>query len=135
MDKLLLAIRNNIKTFLKIEFIRYLIAGGVNTITGYVLYFFMIKIIPYLVAYTIVYIVGIIFSYLLFTFFVFKSKHKFSKFLQFPLVYLAQYVIGVFTLAIMVDLLNFDKLVAMVIMILISMPITFFFSKKILKKV
>lgn len=115
------------------EFIRFVIVGVINTFIGFIFYYLLLQIFPYLAAYSIMYILGIALSYLLNSFFVFQNEIRFSKLIQFPLVYLAQYIVGIITLKIIVDILKMNKLVAVVITILVALPITFFLSKKIIK--
>ena len=54
----------------------------------------LLRFMPYLAAYTIAYIVGVLLSYFLLTTFVFHTRRRLTTALRFPLVYIAQYLTG-----------------------------------------
>jgi putative flippase GtrA len=115
------------------EFIRFIIVGGVNTLLSYVIYVSFLLFLPYPVAYTLAYIIAIFISYYLNTKFVFKRKARLSKALQFPLVYLAQYLVGFGSLYILVEILSVSEFIAPVLVVMITIPVTFILSRLIIK--
>jgi putative flippase GtrA len=119
--------------FINLEFIRFVLIGLVNTGLTYVLYLLLLFVVPYTIAYSISYIAGIFLSYFLNSKFVFKTKLQLSKALQFPLVYIVQYLLGLVLIYVLVDLFNFNKTIVPILIVIISMPITFVLSKFIIK--
>jgi putative flippase GtrA len=113
------------------EFCRFIFWGGINTLSGYLLYALMLQLLPYLVAYTIVFIVSIFISYLLNSKFVFKQKLEWSKALKYPLVYAVQYLLGIVSLYLLVRLFRVDKLLAPIIIVVFTIPVTYVLSRRI----
>lgn len=120
------------RNILQKEIIRYLIVGGLNTVVTYVLYLLILNVSNITIAYTTSYILGILISYFLNVIFVFKTKVSIKKFFQFPLVYVVQYFLNTFFLIILVKNLNVNEKLAPLIILIISIPITFILTKVIL---
>ncbi|MEB3100937.1 GtrA family protein [Ferviditalea candida] len=120
--------------FLNKQFIKFIIVGLINTVSTYLLYLIFLKLTSYFWAYSISYILGIIISYFLNTLFVFREKTSLKKFLQFPIVYLVQYLINTFFLYLFVNVLSIRKEISPIIIIVITIPITFLLSKKIIQE-
>jgi putative flippase GtrA len=115
--------------------IKFILVGAFNTFFGYILYVIFIAMsLGYMSSYIVSYILSILVSYVLNSKFVFKVKLSKQKMLKFPLVYLFQFVLGIILLHTFVDLLNIDKFIAPLIIIVISIPLTFILSKFILTK-
>lgn len=119
--------------FINKEFLKYLISGGINTVATYGLYLLFLIVMEYKTAYSLSYIVGILFSYLLNTIFVFKEKVSLMKFIKFPVVYLAQYLINLIILLLLVEYINLPAEIVPIIVIFITLPITYLLSKYIIK--
>ncbi len=117
----------------KMEFMRFLLVGTINTVTGYAVYLSLVFFIPYLFAYTISYVVGICVSYYLNTRFVFKTHFSLKKFLKFPLVYLFQYIFGICVVYLVVQKLGWHKALAPILAVILSVPFTFLLSRLIIK--
>jgi len=115
------------------EFSRFLIAGAVNTVASYAVYLLLLAILPYLVAYTIAYVVGIAISYLLLTRFVFRTQHRLATAVRFPLVYVAQYLMGSAVLTLLVETLTVRASIAAIVAIVASIPVTFLLSRFVLR--
>jgi putative flippase GtrA len=101
-----------LKKLSSIAFIKFLAVGTFNTFFGYFIYGGLLYFIDYKYAYTVSYIISIIGSYLLNSIFVFNSKLSLKKALQFPLVYISQYVLGIAMLYVLVDKIHTPKLIA-----------------------
>lgn len=117
---------------LRAKFLRFLLAGAVNTGLTYVVYALLSLWISYQSAYLIAYISGIAVSYFLNTLFVFHHSLSVRKFFQFPVVYLAQYFTGAALLYLLVEVLGVDPLISPLFVIAATVPVTFLFSKLIL---
>lgn len=115
------------------EYARFLICGAANTGLTYGLYVIFLWLLPYGWSYSLAYVLGIGISYVLNSHFVFREPVALAKFLQYPVVYLVQYVLGIIILYVCIGLLGMNKLLAPVVVIVISLPITFWLSKVIIK--
>lgn len=121
-------------TFLKSEFFRFLIAGGVNTVLTYIIYALLAMAAHYEVAFTASYIIGIAISYVLNALFVYRTKLSLARAAAFPLVYLVQYGLGVALLYVLVDWLRMSKFIAPVVIVIVTIPVTFLLSRRIVKQ-
>jgi putative flippase GtrA len=120
--------------FINKELLLFVLYGGINTLLGYGIYVFLMLFFSYKLSYTISYVLGIFISYYLNSKFVFKRKLSLTKALQYPLVYFTQYIVGILLLQILVEALNFSKLLAPIIIPLITVPLTYLVSRFIIKK-
>lgn len=119
--------------FIKGEFFRFILFGGINTLAGYLIYALLLRFFPYLVAYSIMYILVVSGSYILTSKFVFGQKLGLSKAVRYPLVYIVQYLLGIISLYFFVQVLNVNKLVAPLLVVMLAVPISFFLSRRIVK--
>ncbi|WP_438348920.1 GtrA family protein [Paenibacillus sp. FA6] len=115
------------------QFLKFVISGGINTLVTYLVYLLLLLIFNYSLAYTLSYVSGIFLSYYLNTVFVFKEKVSFRTFLKFPIVYLVQYLVNLFMLYILVERLHLAVEIVPLIVIVITIPITYTLSKLIIK--
>ena len=116
------------------EIARFLLAGTATTVFSYAIYLALLILLPYMVAYVISYAAGIIFSYFINTYFVFRQRFSWKSFFQFPLVYAAQLVINLLVLWLAVDKYGIKQEFAPLIAIVVSIPATYFLSRAIIKK-
>jgi len=119
--------------FINKEFIRFLVVGLINTISTYLIYLLLLFALSYDISYTLSYLAGIVISYYLNSYYVFKEKISIKKFLKYPIVYVVQYVINLLGLYILVEYLNIPKEVVPLIVIILSIPITYLLSKLIIR--
>jgi putative flippase GtrA len=122
-------------TLLEKGFTRFLLSGVLNTSVTYMLYLFLLHIMRYNIAYTIVFLVGIVFSYFLNSFFVFKVRLTFLKMLIFPLVYFGQYLLGLVILHISIHVLYLSSQVGGVLVIVLLVPVTYSMNRFVFIKV
>lgn len=118
---------------MKSEALRFLVVGGLNTGSTYLIYLLLNLVVPYVTAYSVAYICGIVVSYILNARWTFKSDMSWKTFFLFPLVYLVQYGVGVFLLRYLVESLDVSESAAPVIVIVVTLPITFILSRMIIK--
>ena len=117
------------------EFIRFLLVGASNTALGWALFVGLVHLMPYPYAYTVAYAISIVSSYLLNLHFVFKERFSFAGLLKFPLVYLLQYMLGMLVMWLLVGKMGVLPEAAMIVVIAVTIPITFLASRKIIKQV
>ena len=114
------------------QFVRFVVTGSVNTGLTYLIYVGLVMFMPYGVAYTVTTAVGIWVSYLLNARYVFRRKLSLAAALQYPMVYFVQYVAGLLLLYLLVEKAGFHKLLAPLLIVCVSVPLTFILSRHIL---
>lgn len=119
---------------MEIKFFRFLLTGGLNTGITYVLYLVLLSVLPYTWAYSISYVCGIIFAFVMSRFFIFKEHQGIKSILFFPLVYVAQYVLGMFVVWFWVKQLSLPDYLAPLAAIILSLPLTFVLTKLVFVK-
>ncbi|WP_207385991.1 GtrA family protein [Legionella gresilensis] len=123
-----------VKKFYNPTFIRFVIVGTLNTLISYLVYLFLLNVTTLNIAYSITYLLSVVTSYLLNLIYVFKEKHSFKKSLQFPLIYLLQFIFSVILLNFFVYFLGMNEKIAPLLIILLFVPITYFLMRIILTK-
>jgi putative flippase GtrA len=116
-----------------LQFARFLIAGAVNTVASYATFLLLLWFMPYLAAYTIAYVVGVAISYVLLTSFVFATPRRIATALRFPLVYVAQYLIGSAVIVVLVERWNVRAPIAAIVAIFATIPVSFLLSRTIFR--
>jgi len=111
---------------------RFLAGGALNTGSTFVLYWLLLLVVEYRVAYAISFVAGILLSYVINTRFVFRARHSMRKVVLFPLVYLAGYLAGALVLQLSVAHFGVDARVAPLISVCATLPLTYILSKLVL---
>ena len=124
-------IMKTIRAFIKSQIFLFMLMGTLSTLVMLGLYMLLNMIIQYQMAYFISYVVTVIISYFLNTLFVFKKPVSLRTFLQFPIVYIVQYIISALMLEVMVRI-GFSVTYAPVLIIILLLPLTFFLSRLVL---
>lgn len=114
---------------MKLDFARFLVSGGFNTALTYGIYLLLLLVIPYTASYTISYAAGVLLAYILNRFFVFKSHRGLQSALLLPLIYGIQYGLSMLILWCWVEKFGLDERLAPIAAIVITLPITYIFSK------
>ena len=113
------------KKYIRPRFLRFLVVGGINTITTYVIYLGLLLFFPYWAAFSIAFALGVFLSYVLNALMVFDASLSWTGLTRFPLVYLFQYGAGLALLAFQVDMLAISERIAPLINVAILTPLTF----------
>lgn len=116
------------------DVIKFVIGGGINTAFTYCLYFGLQVLLPYQVAYAVAFASGIVFSYWFNAMIVFKTPVSWKGFFSFPLVYLVQYLLSAVLLSVFVEWLGIPKSVAPLVVIVLTVPITFVLTRWFLRR-
>lgn len=110
---------------------RFLLAGGANTLITYAVYLGALWFLEwrYTYSYTLAYALGLVLAYVLNRHFVFKSHRGWWSVLLLPVIYVAQYVLGLFIVWLWVSQLGGWPELAPLAAIAGSLPVTFLLSK------
>ena len=111
--------------------LRYVLAGGFNTAATYLLYLACAHFMPYALAYTLAYVSGIAIGYFLNSVWVFRAAPAVRSAVLYPLLYILQYVLGLVLLSLLVEIMNLDKAIAVLLVILAMLPVTYLLTRKI----
>ena len=119
--------------FTDIEFRKFILSGAVNSILTYLIYVVFLQILNYKLAYSFSYLSGIFIAYYFHSRYVFRENLHIKKALQYPLVYIISYAVGISLIYILVDILGINKMIAPLIVVLLVTPISFILSKFVIK--
>lgn len=116
------------------EKIKYLIAGGWNTVVGFgsfvFLYFLLKNSLHYIFILMISQVIGITNAYVSYKFFVFKTKGNYIKeYLRFYVVYGFAFIANLMLLPLFVEILKISPLFSQAVVIIITIIIGFFGHK------
>jgi putative flippase GtrA len=114
------------------QLVRYVIAGVFNTVVTYALLVLAMEWLQYLIAYSIVYVLGIAIGYWLQSRFVFRVPVRWRSAAQFPVVYVFQYVLGASILWALIRLFQFGPRLAALFTVAVTVPAGFLMSRRVL---
>lgn len=122
-------------SFINHEFVRFVIVGGLNTVTYYAVYSLCLHILQwhYFPAHLTGFAVSMVGSFFLNTFFTYQVKPTLEKFLKFPLTQLVNITTSAALLFLMVGIFQLNSSIAPIVAVLFTIPITFFVTGKVLK--
>lgn len=117
------------------ETMKFILVGFFNTFHYYVWYLLFTEAlaIHYLFGHWIAFIISMVGSFYLNTYFTYRSKPSWKKFFQFPLTYVVNITISTSALYILKEWLHFDNRIAPLFAAGLAIPFTFIISRKILK--
>lgn len=119
---------------MNLEIIRFVIVGGINTFNGIILAMFLGKVLQYQLAFTIGYLISMIISFFLNTYFTYRTKPTWRKFITFPISYIPNFIIQYVSVVVFVEFFQLSKNFAYGIAAIISVPVTYLVMRIILKK-
>ncbi|UQX01137.1 GtrA family protein [Streptomyces sp. RerS4] len=114
------------------QIFRFVLVGGVNTGTFFALYLLMHPYLPYFAAYTVAFVLSMIGSFFMNTYFTYRTRPTWKKFLLFPLTNVTNYVIQSVGLYALVSWAGMDTRIAPLVAAVVAIPFTFLLSRKIL---
>ena len=122
------------------EPVRYLLAGGVNTIFGYssfaLLYFLFSHFVHYLVILVACTVVAVTFSYLTYKFFVFRTRSNYLReYARFYVVYAVPIALGFVLFPICIELLHLNPYLTQACIMVVTVVISYFGHKHVSFKV
>ncbi|MFJ9410763.1 GtrA family protein [Streptomyces sp. NPDC101393] len=111
---------------------RFALVGGVNTLTFYASYLPLHRSLPYFAAYTVGFVLSMVCSFFLNTYFTYRTRPTWKKFLLFPLTQVTNYVTQSVGLVVLVSWLGMSSTVAPLLAALLAIPFTFLVSRWVL---
>jgi putative flippase GtrA len=111
---------------------RFLAAGTLNTALTYVAYLLLLKVSPYRAAFTLSFMLGIVISYVLSTRFVFRRPATRRSMLRFPLICVAQYLLGLLLVSLCVSWLGMPTWMAPLAALVLTIPLTYLLTRTLL---
>lgn len=110
-------------------FLRFLFAGGLNTLLTYVLYLVLMQFMPYWAAYSISFAAGIVLAYVMNRLFVFGQHRGAISVIGLPAVYGIQYLTGMFLLWLWVAVAGLDARLGPLVVVAATVPLTFVLTR------
>lgn len=116
------------------EIARFVIVGVINTLNYYLLYLISLHFlhIPYLISHIIAFVISMIGSFFMNSYFTYKTKPTLKKFLQFPATYVVNITVTTASIFILVEWLGLNETISPLIASFLAIPFTFIISRKIL---
>lgn len=114
------------------QILRFCLVGGVNTLTFYGCYRLMLPALPYFAAYTLAFLLSMTGSFLMNTYFTYRTRPTWRKFALFPLTNATNYAVQSAGLFALVDWLRMSEKVAPLLAAAIAIPFTYVLTRRIL---
>ncbi|MFF8371055.1 GtrA family protein [Streptomyces lydicus] len=115
------------------QMVRFAAVGGVNTLTFYACYLPLHRLLPYFAAYTAAFLTSLVCSFFLNTYFTYRTRPTWKKFLLFPLTQVTNYVVQSVGLVALVSWLGMNSAVAPLVAAGFALPFTYVVSRRILR--
>ncbi|MGG2462672.1 GtrA family protein [Streptomyces sp. RGM 3693] len=115
------------------QVVRFTVVGGVNTVTFYACYLPLHRLLPYFAAYTVGFALSLVGSFFLNTYFTYRTRPTWKKFLLFPLTQVTNYAVQSAGLVALVSWLGMNSVAAPLAAALLALPVTFVVSRRILR--
>lgn len=117
------------------EIARFLVAGGSTTVISYAIYLALLYAsVTHLIAYPVSFIVGIAWSYVVNSRFVFQRRPTLRGLGAFPIVYLGQLVLGTVIVHAAITLAGFPPWAGPLLAIVATLPLTYLASRWLIAK-
>jgi putative flippase GtrA len=123
-----------LKRFFSHSAIRFVLAGGINTFSTYLIYCGLVQLIEYRVAYTVSFVIGLLLGYFINTWWVFKKRPVMKSAIAYPLAVIVQYLLGIGLLSVLVELGGVGKRMAPIVVALLMFPIMYIVMKLIFSR-
>ncbi|MEU0375576.1 GtrA family protein [Streptomyces sp. NPDC006283] len=114
------------------QIVRFSLIGAVNTGTFYIFYRLLLPWMPYFGAYTIAFLLSMLGSFFMNTYFTYRTRPTWKKLLLFPLTNMTNFVVQSAGLFALVHLVGLGKQYAPLVAAMVAIPFTYLLSKRIL---
>ncbi|NJP42076.1 GtrA family protein [Streptomyces sp. PRB2-1] len=113
---------------------RFALVGGVNTATFYGFYLALHPLMPYFAAYSVAFVLSMIGSFFLNTYFTYRTRPTWKKFFLFPLTNVTNYVVTSIGVYVFVEWVGMNDKIAPLVAAAAAIPFTYILSRRILTK-
>lgn len=114
------------------EIFRFGLVGGVNTGTFFGCYLLLHPWMPYFAAYSLAFVLSMIGSFFLNTYFTYRTRPTWKKFALFPLTNVTNYLVQSVGLYALVTWAGMDDRIAPLVAAVVAIPFTYVISQRIL---
>ncbi|MFE1902606.1 GtrA family protein [Streptomyces gardneri] len=114
------------------EIFRFALVGGVNTCTFFGCYLLLHPWMPYFAAYSLAFVLSMVGSFFLNTYFTYRTKPTWKKFALFPLTNVTNYLVQSVGLYALVTWAGMDDRIAPLVAAVVAIPFTYLISQRIL---
>ncbi|MFK0045771.1 GtrA family protein [Streptomyces sp. NPDC090741] len=114
------------------QILRFGLVGAVNTGTFFGIYLLLHPWMPYFLAYSLAFLLAMVGSFFMNTYFTYRTRPTWKKFLLFPLTNITNYVIQSVGLYALVTWAGLDTRIAPLVAAVVAIPFTYLLSRKIL---
>ncbi|MCT4352708.1 GtrA family protein [Streptomyces sp. Je 1-79] len=114
------------------QIVRFGLVGAINTGTFYGCYLLLHPWMPYFAAYSIAFVLSMVGSFFLNTYFTYRTRPTWKKFALFPLTNVTNYLVQSVGLYALVTWAGMDDRIAPLVAAVVAIPFTYLLSKKIL---
>jgi putative flippase GtrA len=118
-----------LKSELRQQFTRFLQVGVLNTVCTYLLYLALIPVVPYVIAYLISFVVGVLISAWLNARYSFTSHLTVGTLVRFTIIYMVSFALSVQLLMFFVEIMEINPKIAPLIVLAVFTPLNFLASR------
>ncbi|MFF8604706.1 GtrA family protein [Streptomyces sp. NPDC015346] len=111
---------------------RFVVVGGVNTGTFFGCYLLLHPWMPYFAAYSLAFLLSMVGSFFLNTYFTYRTRPTWKKFALFPLTNVTNYLVQSVGLYALVTWAGMDDRVAPLVAAVVAIPFTYLLAQRIL---
>jgi putative flippase GtrA len=116
----------------RVQMVRFTLVGAVNTGTYWGLYLALLTWLPYVAAHVVAFALSMVGSFFLTSYFTYRTRPTWRKFLLFPLTNAANFVVTTCGVYLLVDVAHFGSRYAPLMAAAAAIPITFVVSRTIM---
>lgn len=114
------------------QLVRFAAVGVVNTGTFYGLYLLFHPWMPYFLAFSLAYLLSMVGSFFMNTYFTYRTRPTWRKFLLFPLTNVTNYLVTSLGVYVLVEQLGMNSTIAPLAASMTAIPFTYLISRRIL---
>lgn len=107
------------------EFILFILVGGINSVVAIILSYIYSLLFSEVLSFILGYITGTLVSYILNSYITFQAQLSIKKYMKFLVSCIPNFIIQLFIVWLVVDVLQLYKLMGYVLAAAIGMPVTF----------
>jgi putative flippase GtrA len=113
---------------------RFLAVGAFNTLATYLIYAGLSEFLPYKIAFTISFVLGIVISWQLNARYTFNTSVTGNNLIRYAAIYISTWLVSIFVLGALVETVGIHHLLAPLIIVAVITPANFVLAKFIFSK-